>query len=115
MVAGVRKISNGNVACNSSPRDMRVDDRDISGYFRRQVIAATAARDGAAVRPSSLHGSTPVSVRTILVRELLAGWEGKVVDQNSASWNPLIRWLRQIDELSRVSAVRDQRRHLPLT
>jgi hypothetical protein len=55
----------------------RVDDRDISGYFRRQVIAATSARDGAAVRPSSLHGSIPVSVRTILVRKLLAGWEGE--------------------------------------
>ena len=39
----------------------------------------------------------------------------ELVDQIFTSWNPLIRWLRQIDELSRVSAVRDQQRHLRLT
>jgi hypothetical protein len=79
-VASVRKISNGNVRCNSSPWGARVDDRNMSGYFRRQVITATSASDGAAVRPSSLHGSIPVSVRTVLIRNLLAGWEGKSGD-----------------------------------
>jgi hypothetical protein len=47
-VGSVRKISNGNVPCNSSPWGARVDDRNMSGYFRRQVIAATSASDGAA-------------------------------------------------------------------
>jgi hypothetical protein len=56
-------------------------------------------RNGAAVRPSLLHGSIPVSVRTILVRKLLAGWEGKVVTQIFTSWNPLTSWLRQVERL----------------
>ena len=98
-VASVRKISNGNVPCNSSPWGARVDDRDISGYFRRQVIAATSASHGAAVRPSSLHGAIPVSVRTLLIRKLLAGWEEKVVSQIFTSWNQLDGWLRQIERL----------------
>jgi hypothetical protein len=51
------------------------------------VIAATSARNGAAVRLSLLHGSIPVNVRTILVRTLLAGWQGKVVSRIFASWN----------------------------
>jgi len=98
-VASVRKISNGNVRCNSSPWGARVDDRNMSGYFRRQVITATSASDGAAVRPSSLHGSIPVSVRTVLIRNLLAGWEGKVVSRIFASWNQLEGWLRQVEVL----------------
>ena len=93
----MRKISNGNVPCNRSPWGARVDDRDISGYFRRQVIAATSARDVAAVRPSSLHGSIPVSVRTILVRKLLAEWEGKVVNLTFVSWNQIAIWLRRLE------------------
>src|SRR6185312_9093615 len=98
-VASVRKISNGNVRCNSSPWGARVDDRNMSGYFRRQVITATSASDGAAVRPSSLHGSIPVSVRTVLIRNLLAGWEGKSGDLFFTSWNRIGQWLRHVDGL----------------
>ena len=29
--------------------------------------------------------------------------ERRLVDQNSASWNPLISWLRRIDEISRAA------------
>ncbi len=74
-----------------------------AGYFRRQVIAATSDHHGAAVRPSSLPGSIPVSVRTILVRKLLAGWEGKMVSLNYTSWNQTIAFIRRIDELRRVA------------
>ena len=102
-VASVRKISNGNVRCNSSPWGARVDDRNMSGYFRRQVITATSASDGAAVRPSSLHGSIPVSVRTLLIRRLLAGWEEKVVTLTFASWNQIREWLRGLDAIQRVA------------
>jgi len=96
-VASVRKISNGNVPSNSSRWGARVDDRNMSGYFRRQVIAATSASDGAAVRPSSLHGSIPVSVRTILIRKLLAGWERKVVSRDGIRYSPqkAMTWSRR--------------------
>jgi hypothetical protein len=67
-----------------------------------EVIAATSARDGAAVRPSLLHGSIPVSVRTILVRKLLAGWEGKVVTRIFASWNLICNWLTRLEGLGRA-------------
>src|SRR5262245_5145616 len=60
-------------------------------------------REAAAVRPSSLHGSIPVSVRTVLVRKLLAGWDGKVVSRTFASWNWLEQWLRQIEGLRRLA------------
>ena len=73
----MRKIGNGDPPCDSSPWGAWVDDRDISGYFGRQVIAVTSASDAAAVRPSSLYGSIPVSVRTVPVRKLLVGWDGK--------------------------------------
>ena len=48
--ASLRKISSGNLPCNGSRW---------------------------AVRPSSLCGSIPVRVRTVLVRKLLAGRDGK--------------------------------------
>jgi hypothetical protein len=57
-------------------------------------IAATSARDGATVRPSVLHGSIPVSVRAILVRKLLAGWDGKVVSRLGVE--PRTRRLRDV-------------------
>jgi len=37
----------------------RVDDCDISGYFRRQVIAATSARDAGFLTEQSLNNLLP--------------------------------------------------------
>src|SRR6185436_9602839 len=58
-----------------------VDYRHVGGYLRRHVIAAASTGDAAAVRPRSLYGSIPVRVRTVLVRKLLAGRDGKVVSR----------------------------------
>jgi hypothetical protein len=75
----------------------RVDDRDISGYFPRQVIATTPVFVRVRAR-----GSIPVSVRTLLVRKLLVGGEGKVVSQNFTSWNRIGEWLMRLDVLRRA-------------
>jgi hypothetical protein len=67
------------------------------------VIAAASVRNEAAARPSLRHGSIPVSVRTILVRKLLAAWEGKLVSLNFVSWNQTMGWIRAMDSLRQAA------------
>jgi hypothetical protein len=52
-VASVRRISSGDLPGNGFTLG-RLDDRHVSSYLRRHVIAATSTRDAAAVGRSSL-------------------------------------------------------------
>ena len=53
------------------------------------------------VSPSTEFRSNRTAATASLFKYLEAaeGAEESLVDQNSASWNPLIRWMRQIERL----------------
>jgi len=81
----------------------RAQDQQRQRALQQFTLGRAGVDDRKNMCPRSLHGSIPVSVRTILIRKVLAGWEGKVVSLNFTSWNLMIVWLRQVDSLQRAA------------
>lgn len=83
-------------ALRSGREGRRADSPDQDSHACRAVGSAFAASP---LRRDSLR----VACRAGALATAFDSREGRLVDQNSASWNPMAIWLRRLDALSRAS------------